>query len=126
MMKLADLSTEIARRWPGEVEAPTGRWPVHSCELSCASKMLPEVCAWLFNAAGYSFAGLIVEEGASQWELRHVFYGKPDMGWVHALAGSPLAESKAAQHHCGRTCGGLARARSGGPFRPDLCRATRG
>ena len=89
MMNIADVSTQVARRWPGKVEArpdSTGS----SCELSCASKTLPAVCDWLFNAAGYSFAGLIVEEGASQWELRHVFYGGPDMGWVHVVVHSPL------------------------------------
>lgn len=92
-MKLVDLSTEIARRWPGDVEVRPDAIG-SSCELSCASKRLPEVCDWLFNTAVYSFAGLIVEEGASQWELRHVFYGEPDMGWVHVLVHSPLGDKK--------------------------------
>ncbi len=88
-----DVSTQVAGRWPGKVEARPDSTGC-SCELFCASKTLPEVCDWLFNAAGYSFAGLVVEEGAAEWELRHVFYGGPDMGWVHTIVHSPLGDQR--------------------------------
>ncbi len=93
MIKLVDLSTEAARRWPGAVEVRTDL-AGPSCELSCATKTLPAVCDWLFNAAGYSFAGLVAEERASQWDLRHVFYGEPDMGWVQVVVHSPLGNKR--------------------------------
>jgi len=91
MMKLADISTQVARRWPGEVET---RLDVSSstCDLSCTSNALPAVCTWLFTEAGYSFAGLVAEEGASQWELRYLFYGERAMGWVQVIIYAPLSE----------------------------------
>jgi Ni,Fe-hydrogenase III large subunit/Ni,Fe-hydrogenase III component G len=93
MVKLIDLSTDVGHRWAGDVEARLDL-SSSSCELPCTSKALSELCDWLFNTAGYSFAGLVVEEGASQWELRHVFYGEPDMGWVQVLVHRPLGDKR--------------------------------
>jgi Ni,Fe-hydrogenase III large subunit len=39
-----------------------------------------------------SFAGLIVEEGASAWQLRYAFYGEGAGSWVHVLVSAPLAD----------------------------------
>ena len=41
----------------------------------------------------FSFAGLIVEEGAAEWQLRYAFYGEGEAGWVHVLVSAPLAEN---------------------------------
>jgi formate hydrogenlyase subunit 5 len=41
----------------------------------------------------YSFAGLVVEEGASAWQLRYAFYGEGDATWVLVLVSAPLAEN---------------------------------
>jgi Ni,Fe-hydrogenase III large subunit len=41
---------------------------------------------------GFSFAGLIVEEGPSEWQLRYAFYGEGEAGWVHVVVSAALAE----------------------------------
>ena len=59
---------------------------------TCARAALPELCG-AFSSNGISgFAGLIVEEGASEWQLRYSFYGERDAGWVHVLVTAPLAD----------------------------------
>ena len=65
---------------------------IHTCEMTCARAVLPELCGRLFLEWNFSFAGLIVEEGASEWQLRYAFYGESDAGWVHVLVTAPLAE----------------------------------
>ena len=63
-------------------------------EVTCERTVLPPLCDRLFHEWGFAFAGLIVEEGASDWVLRYVFYGaEQDAGWVHVLAAAPLAET---------------------------------
>jgi len=72
-MNRTELKTETAQRWPGQVEC---RFDSGSaCELACARAVLPELCGRLFLEWNFSFAGLIVEEGANEWQLRYVFYG---------------------------------------------------
>lgn len=51
-----------------------------------------KLCGWLFLDRNLSFAGLIVEEGADEWQLRYSFYGERDTGWVHVLVRAPLTE----------------------------------
>ena len=55
------------------------------CEVTCARAALAELCGRLFLEWNFSFAGLIVEEGASEWQLRYCFYGEREAGWVHVL-----------------------------------------
>jgi formate hydrogenlyase subunit 5 len=89
-MKPQELKTEIERRWPGQAQCRCGRGS--TCEVTCAHAALLELCGRLFLEGNFSFAGLIVEEGANAWRLRYVFYGERDAGWVHVLVNSPLAE----------------------------------
>jgi len=55
---------------------------------------------------GVLLCGLIVEERATAWQLRYIFYGERDVGWVHVLVSAPLAERSS-------------RASSSGFTRPD-------
>ncbi|HEY6321781.1 MAG TPA: NADH-quinone oxidoreductase subunit C [Thermoanaerobaculia bacterium] len=87
----AELEHEIARRWPGQAEC---RLDGARSEVSCAPAVLADLCAWLFQEMGFAFAGLIVEEGVAEWQLRYVFYGEHPAGQVHVLLGAPLAERR--------------------------------
>jgi len=81
-------------------EIASGRWPDKTltrldaprllCEMECEAAALPAICKWLSLEIHYSFAGLIVEEGSLDWELRYMFYGDRDEGWVHVLTRQPL------------------------------------
>jgi formate hydrogenlyase subunit 5 len=90
-MTLADIPRLIERRWSGtahgQLDASGGL-----CDVSCERATLQDVSGWLFRELDYSFAGLIVEEGEQAWELRYVFYGDGDQGWVHVRVNAPLAE----------------------------------
>ncbi len=89
-MNRTGLKAEIDQRWPGQVQCRAESGSL--CEVTCARAVLPELCGRLFLEWNFSFAGLIVEEGASEWQLRYVFYGEGDAGWVHVLVTAPLAE----------------------------------
>ena len=89
-MNHAELKREIEQRWPNQAQC---RFDAGlPCEVTCARAPLPELCGRLFLEWNFSFASLIVEEGASQWQLRYVFYGEHEAGWVHVLVNAPLAE----------------------------------
>ena len=89
-MNRIELKREIDQRWPGQAQCRSGSGAV--CEVTCAREALPQLCGHLFLDWHFSFAGLIVEEGASEWQLRYTLYGEGDAGWVHVLATAPLAE----------------------------------
>jgi Ni,Fe-hydrogenase III large subunit/Ni,Fe-hydrogenase III component G len=86
-----ELKVEIEQRWPGLAQCRIEQ----TCsirEVICVPATLPELCGRLFLQWDYSFAGLIVEEGTSEWQLRYVFYGEMEAGWVHVLVNAPLSE----------------------------------
>jgi formate hydrogenlyase subunit 5 len=89
-MNRTELKQEIERRWPGNAQCRPDAGPL--CEVICTRTALPGLCGRLFLDWNFSFAGLIVEEGASEWQLRYVLYGERDAGWVHVLVTAPLAE----------------------------------
>jgi Ni,Fe-hydrogenase III large subunit/Ni,Fe-hydrogenase III component G len=89
-MNRTELKREIDQRWPGQVQCRSDAGS--PCEVTCARAALPELCGRLFLEWNFSFAGLIVEEGASEWHLRYAFYGECDAGWVHVLVTAPLTE----------------------------------
>jgi len=90
-MNVADLPQHIERRWGGQAR---GRFDAagSTCEVACVRAALAELCGWLFGEQGFSFAGLMVEEGADEWALRYVFYGDREAGWVHVRVHAPLTE----------------------------------
>jgi len=90
-VKPEQLETEISRRWPGRARMRSDR-PTSTTELACAREVLPEACRLLFQDWGYGFAGIIVEEGPSEWQLRYLFYASGEGGWVYVLVSAPLDE----------------------------------
>ena len=90
-MNLAGLTEQIEQRWRGMTRCRLVA-ATFACEITCGRAALAELCGWLFSEQGYSFAGLIVEEGAAEWQLRYVFYGEREAGRVHVLVNSPSAE----------------------------------
>jgi len=91
-MNRTELKEQIKRHWPSNAKchfAATGL----TCEVTCDRAALPQLCGRLFLAWEFSFAGLIVEEGESEWQLRYCFYGDGEAGWVHVLVNAPLNET---------------------------------
>lgn len=84
-----ELEATIGQRWPGGARCRLDPDRA-TLEVSCDRAVLAELCGRLFLEWGFSFAGLIVEEGASEWELRYGFYGGRGAGWVHVLLRAPL------------------------------------
>ena len=62
------------------------------CVVECEASDLITICERLWIERGYAFAGLIVEELSESWELRYVFYGNRDAGWVHVVTRQPLTD----------------------------------
>ena len=91
-MNPAELQEQIARRWRGQAESSFAA-ATSTTEVGCVRAALADVCRYLFQECDFSFAGLIVEEGATEWQLRYVFYGAGESGWVHVLVQAPLAEA---------------------------------
>ncbi len=90
-MKPADLSREIAKRWNERAQSRLNpKQPL--CEVECVPEALAELSRWLFAELNYSFAGLVVEEGQREWELRYVFYGDREDAQVQLLVRRPTAE----------------------------------
>lgn len=88
-MNAVDLKSEIEQRLSGQCECRVVDRT--DCEIACGRTAVAELCAWLFLEKRLSFAGLIVEEGTTEWQLRYSFYdGEP--GRVHVLVGASLAE----------------------------------
>jgi formate hydrogenlyase subunit 5 len=92
MAALVSIPVQISQRWTEKVrvglDPQCGR-----CEIECDAADLVEICTWLVDELGYSFAGLIVEQEPSRWELRYVFYtAGPEAGWLYVLVHRPLTE----------------------------------
>src|SRR5581483_8842572 len=71
-MDCATLKDLIEASWPGRARCrfdPAAR----TNEVTCERAVLADVCSRLFHEWDYAFAGLVVEEGERQWELRYVF-----------------------------------------------------
>lgn len=91
-MNRAELKAQIERRWPGMAQC--GFDALNSTtEVTCTRAVLADLCRRIFQEWGFAFAGLIVEEGASAWQLRYAFYGEREAGWVHVLMSAPFAEN---------------------------------
>jgi formate hydrogenlyase subunit 5 len=91
-MNSAELKVRIERDWPDGARCrfdAAGRVN----EVHCERAVLADLCRRLSREWDFTFAGLIVEEGADEWRLRYVFYGERDAGWVHVLVTAPLAQN---------------------------------
>jgi formate hydrogenlyase subunit 5 len=91
-MNRAELKEQIERRWPGKAQCGFDA-SNSTAEVTCVRAALADLCRCIFQEWGFSFAGLIVEEGASEWQLRYAFYGEGEAGWVHVVVSAPLAEN---------------------------------
>ena len=91
-MNQAELKREIEHRWHGRAQCEY--YPGYLSKVQCERAVLPELCGKLFLEWGLSFAGLVVEEGQTDWQLRYIFYGDREAGWVHVLIQAPLSEKK--------------------------------
>ena len=90
-MNRTQLKTEIEQRWPGQAQCRLDMDGV-PCEVTVPRIILPELCGRLFLEWNFSFASLVVEEGAEQWQLRYCFYGEREAGWVHVLVNAAASE----------------------------------
>jgi formate hydrogenlyase subunit 5 len=90
-MNRADLKEQIERRWPGKALCRLDA-PRSTNEVTCDRAVLVDVCRAVFREWGFSFGGLIVEEGAKEWQLRYAFYGEGESAWVHVVVSAPLAD----------------------------------
>jgi formate hydrogenlyase subunit 5 len=88
-----DITDLASRPWAGKVHHVRSGAPHSLRELDCTPAELADICAELFSELGYSFSGLIVEEKTSEWELRYVFYGEGEAGWVHVVVRQPVADT---------------------------------
>jgi formate hydrogenlyase subunit 5 len=89
-MNRTELQEWIERRWPDDVKFKSGATDLTG-ELICSCAALPELCGQLFLKWNLSFAGLVVEQGISDWELRYCFYGEREI--LHLLVSKPLGET---------------------------------
>ncbi len=91
-MNCTELKERIEGGWPGKTQC---RFDAarSTNEVTCDRAVLADVCRRIFQEWGLGFAGLIVEEGPSEWRLRYVFYGDREAGWIHVLVSAPLAEN---------------------------------
>jgi formate hydrogenlyase subunit 5 len=80
-------------RWSGKVRLSSDGASDAGCRLECEPQELPAICDWLFSELRFSFGGLIVEQ-RMRWELRYVFYGGPETGWLSVIAHLSHAEDR--------------------------------
>jgi formate hydrogenlyase subunit 5 len=88
-MNHTELEEQIKRRWPGKAGCHFAATDF-GCEVNCDRAALPDLCGRLFLEWGFSFAGLMVEEGDNEWQLRYCFFRDGEAGWVHVLVNAPL------------------------------------
>ena len=88
-MKISDLQSQVEQRWPGQTKCGADL-ASSTCEIECSQAVLRELCGRLFLSWNFSFAGLIVEELSTKWQLRYCFYGEKSAGLVYVLAQAPL------------------------------------
>jgi len=90
-MTPVDLEREIAERWSNDT-----RYRFDSDQdvatVTCTRAVLVDLCARLFVQWDFSFAGLVVEESATEWQLRYLFYGRRGSPWVHVIVNLPANE----------------------------------
>ena len=91
-MNSVQLGEYIERTWPDQARC---RFDTanHVNEVMCERAALSDLCGYLYHQCGLGFAGLVVEEGERDWQLRYMFYGEREAGWVHVLVSAPLADS---------------------------------
>jgi formate hydrogenlyase subunit 5 len=90
-MNCTELKDQIERGWPNQAQCRFDA-ATRTNEVTCERAALADLCRRIFHDWGFSFAGLVVEEGVSDWQLRYLFYAERAAGWIHVLVRAPLAE----------------------------------
>jgi formate hydrogenlyase subunit 5 len=88
-MNRGELQKQIEQRWPGRVRVTPGAGAAPYL-IEPNLDALAQLCGWLFLDQNFSFAGLIVEEGETEWRLDYGFYGDRGAAWIHVLVHAPL------------------------------------
>ncbi len=88
-----DMAGIAVLQWNDRVKAVTDS-KNKILHLKTEPEFLPEICAWLFSGLGYSFAFMIVEENAPDWNVRYIFYTSRDAGQVHVEVKFPLSRKR--------------------------------
>jgi Ni,Fe-hydrogenase III large subunit/Ni,Fe-hydrogenase III component G len=91
-MNPTELQQHIEGRWLGQAQYGYDA-SISTAEVTCSRTVLVEVCRRIVEEWEFSFAGLIVEEGVTEWQLRYVFYGEGAAGWMHVRVNAPLTEN---------------------------------
>jgi formate hydrogenlyase subunit 5 len=90
-MRISELPQQVAQRWPDQAQCRVDPASL-ICEIECSHTTLAELCGRLFLAWEFSFAGLVVEEGSTDWQLRYCFYSDQPRGLVYVLVRAPLEQ----------------------------------
>jgi formate hydrogenlyase subunit 5 len=90
-MRAIDIGELIEREWGDRAH---NRFDSARCvnEIRCERSVLTDICRRVFHDWDFMFAGLVVEEADAEWQLRYVFYGEADAGWIDVLVDAPLAD----------------------------------
>ena len=90
-MRAIDIGELIELEWG---ERAHNRFDSVRCrnEIRCERGVLAAICRRIYHDWDFMFAGLIVEEADAEWQLRYVFYGELDAGWIDVLVGAPLSD----------------------------------
>jgi Ni,Fe-hydrogenase III large subunit len=96
-MEAALVTAQFPEHWIKQVEVlPEGGH--YRCEVHCRPSRYRQLCKWV-QAMGFVFAGLLVEQGPVDWQLRYVFCpsdedSKPaESCWIHLLLSQPLSQT---------------------------------
>lgn len=93
-MEAAASAASIPEEWSVRIDARhdrRGRWS----EVECRPETLKRLCEWIFHRLGHSFAGLVVEQHASEWTLRYLFYaGDAASGRIEVVLRQPLGQTR--------------------------------
>lgn len=90
-MHHSELKEQIERHWRGQAQC-SFEAGTSTTEVRCSRAVLVELSRRLVEAWEFSFAGLIVEEATTEWQLRYAFYGDRRSGGVQLLVMAPLTE----------------------------------
>ena len=91
-MKLEEIKNEIQALWP-DVETTVNESSM-TAGFRCKREEVTRICDWLFNQQNYHFAGLVVEEHSSMWELHYLFIGQGEMGNILISTYAPLKNNR--------------------------------
>ncbi len=91
-MELKDIVNRMHTLWSDAIDSNI-ELSTNTAELQCRRDIVPQLCQWLVDDAGYHFVGLITEEYSHQWELRYIFVADKSKGYIHIKVNSPIDDN---------------------------------